>query len=353
MRARGLEILRGALDGGGDFGRRRNAAARLHHQADPQALERRRLDDPVELLGFEARIVAHIGQRQGRHHQRGVVDVARHRPGDAADVRRIDRDPPAARLQTENAAPARRQAHRAADVGAEVQRAVARRRRRARARRRAAGIAVELPRIARQRVEARQARRQHAVVGHGRLGEQDRARLAQARRRRRVRLCGVRSSAAVPSGFGSPRVAILSLTVAGTPSSGPIGSPSPSALRTRAPPSARAQEHKDRSRGCAARRPRRARSPTSSPRPATIRASIEAQQLQRRHTKWLRARRFGGPRVLGHCQDIAERSLTKIGAFFHRPFSFASATVTFGNWNRKALTLSSASFFCASPIAAL
>jgi len=33
------------------------------------------------------------------------------------------------------------------------------------------------------------------------------------------------SSAAVPIGFGSPRVAILSLIVTGTPSSGPIGSP--------------------------------------------------------------------------------------------------------------------------------
>ena len=50
---------------------------------------------------------------------------------------------------------------------------------------------------------------------------------------------------------------------------------------------------------------------------------------------------------------MAERSLTKIGAFFHRPLSLASATVTFGNWNRKALTESSASFFWASPSAAL
>src|SRR6202046_3295008 len=81
--------------------------------------------------------------------------------------------------------------------------------------------------------------------------------------------------------------------------------------------------------------------------------AVEAQHLQRRHTKWLRARRFGCLRVLGHCHAIVERSLTKIGAFFHSPLSFASATVTFGNWNKNALTLSSASFFCASPNAAL
>ena len=50
---------------------------------------------------------------------------------------------------------------------------------------------------------------------------------------------------------------------------------------------------------------------------------------------------------------ISERSLTKIGAFFHRPSTLALATVTLGSWNRKAFTLSSASFFCASPSAAL
>ena len=35
---------------------------------------------------------------------------------------------------------------------------------------------------------------------------------------------GVMSLAAVPTGVGSPLVAMLSLTVTGTPSSGPIGS---------------------------------------------------------------------------------------------------------------------------------
>src|ERR1700733_3752649 len=48
--------------------------------------------------------------------------------------------------------------------------------------------------------------------------------------------------------------------------------PFPRALRARAPLSAPAPEHKDRLREYAVRKLRRARSPTSSPRPATIRA---------------------------------------------------------------------------------
>ena len=76
MRARGLEILSGAVDGGGDFGCRRNAATRLHHEADAQAPERGRLDDPVKLLVFEARIIANIRQRQRRHHQ-GAASTSR------------------------------------------------------------------------------------------------------------------------------------------------------------------------------------------------------------------------------------------------------------------------------------
>ena len=63
MRARSLEILRGALDGGLDLRRRRRGATRLQQQADAQAFELRGLDDPIKLLVFEARIVADIGQR--------------------------------------------------------------------------------------------------------------------------------------------------------------------------------------------------------------------------------------------------------------------------------------------------
>src|SRR5260370_32713746 len=49
-------------------------------------------------------------------------------------------------------------------------------------------------------------------------------------------------------------------------------------------------------------------------------------------------------------QDIAERSLAKIGASFQSPSKFASATVGFGSWNRNTFTQSSASLRCASPI---
>ena len=101
-------------------------------------------------------------------------------------IRRIDRHAAEAGLQREDAVPAGRQAHRAADVGAEMERTVARRRRRAGAGAGAAGIPGEVPRVARQRMEGAAARRQHAVVGHGGLGEDDRARLAHPRRGRRI-----------------------------------------------------------------------------------------------------------------------------------------------------------------------
>ena len=81
----------------------------------------------------QAHAVAAVGLRQHAHHQRGIVDGAGHRPGDAADIGRIDRNAPEARLQRDQAAPAGRQPHRAADVGAEMQRAVAGRSRGARA----------------------------------------------------------------------------------------------------------------------------------------------------------------------------------------------------------------------------
>jgi hypothetical protein len=69
------------------------------------------------------------------------------------------------------------------------------------------------------------ARRQHAVVGHRGLGEDDGARLAHPRRRRRIGAAGVMSLAAVPSGTGTPLVAMFSLMVIGTPSSAPCGLP--------------------------------------------------------------------------------------------------------------------------------
>ena len=54
----------------------------------------------------------------------------------------------------------------------------------------AAGVLGEVPGIAGEGMERREARRQHAVIRHRGLGEDHRARFAQARRRRRVLLRG-------------------------------------------------------------------------------------------------------------------------------------------------------------------
>jgi hypothetical protein len=236
-----------------------------------------------------------------------------------------------------------------------MERAVERRRRRARARRGSARIAVELPWVARERVMARQARRQHAVVGHRRLGEDDRPRLAQPRRRRGVRL-GRRHLArrrADRRRLAAGRDIVLDRDrhavkrpdrLALRPArlgdarllKRPLRSVEPSRMNVRLE---RFHAFKHRSH-CLDRR--------------ELARPVSANEVQRRHPEGLHGsalrRRARAP---AHCQDSAERSLTKIGAFFHRPLSLASATVTFGNWNRKALTQSSASFFCASPSAAL
>ena len=107
-------------------------------------------------------------------------------PGGAAGVGRIDRDAAEAGLEGEDAAPAGRQPQRAADVGSDVQGPVARGRRGAGAGAGAARRLVHVPGVARQLVEARQAGRQHAVVGHGGLGDHHPAGFAHARRRRRI-----------------------------------------------------------------------------------------------------------------------------------------------------------------------
>ena len=176
-------------------------------------------------------------------------------------------------------APARRQAHPTADVA--LPRCTghgARRGRRRRAGRGAGPVPASRCRIARQPMKTREARRQHAVVGHRRFGEQDGAGFAQSRGGRRVFVAGVKSLAAVPSGTGSPLVAILSLTVAGTPSSGPIGSPAASALRTLALARARAPARGDKSREYAARRARRAPARLASPQAATARGDDKRPQ---------------------------------------------------------------------------
>ena len=79
-----------------------------------------------------------------------------------------------------------RQPHRAADVGAQVQRRIPRRGGGAGARARAGGIAVEPPGIARDAVQAGDPGGQHAEVRHGGLAEDHAAGLAHPRRGRRV-----------------------------------------------------------------------------------------------------------------------------------------------------------------------
>ena len=182
----GGEIARRALDRRAHRRLRLIAATGLQHQADLQPAQRRRRDPPVERLRRQAGEVARVGPRQRRHHQRRVGHAARQRPGGAAGVGRVDRHAAAAGLEADEPAPAGRQAHRAADVGAQMQRAIAGRGRRGGAGRGAAGIAVEPPWVAGQRVKAGKPRRQHAVVGHRRLGEENRTRFAQPRGRRRV-----------------------------------------------------------------------------------------------------------------------------------------------------------------------
>ena len=160
---------------------------------------------PVDVLHRQAHAVAMVGLRQHRHHQRGVIDGARHRAGAARHIGRIDRDAPEARLQPDQPAPAGGQAHRAADIGADMQRAVAGRACGARTGARAAGVLRQVPRIARERMEARHARRGHAEVGHRGLGKDDRARLAQPRGRGCI-LCHRVSAASPPYPAASARL---------------------------------------------------------------------------------------------------------------------------------------------------
>ena len=110
----------------------RHADACIEQQADAFSLEQARQVRPIDVLHRQAHAVAMVGLRQQRHHQRGVVDRAGHRAGAARHVRRVDRDAAEARLQSDQPAPAGRQAHRAADIGADVKRPVAGRARRAR-----------------------------------------------------------------------------------------------------------------------------------------------------------------------------------------------------------------------------
>ena len=141
---------------------------------------------PIDVGGRQAHAVTAVGPRQRAHHQGRVGDGAGHRPGDPADIGRVGRYPSQARLQRHQAAPAGRQPHRAADIGAEMQRAVPGSRRGSGTGTGAAGILAEIPGIAGEGMETREAGGQHAVIRHGGLGKDHRASLAQPGRRRRI-----------------------------------------------------------------------------------------------------------------------------------------------------------------------
>jgi len=174
------------FDSGPHFGIDRQAGAGIEMQADLQTLGLERAGAPVDGGSGQAHVVARIGLGQLGQQERRIGHAARHRAHHPSEIGRIDRHPAEARLQGEDAVPGGRQAHRAANVGAEMQWAVAGRHRCTGAGARAAGIPREVPRIARQRMERASPRRQHAVVGHGGLGQDDRAGFAHPRRCRRV-----------------------------------------------------------------------------------------------------------------------------------------------------------------------
>ncbi|MCY1226136.1 hypothetical protein D9M72_383580 [compost metagenome] len=181
-----LEHARGRQHRGMHFRVDLPAAGGLQPQADAQPAHVARQAGPGDVLRRQAHVVAGVGPGDRLHGERGIGHGARQRAEHARRRRRIHRHAAMAGLQAEHAAEAGGDAHRAADIGAQVDRAIAGRCRRARARAGTAGIAFRVPRIARQRVEARRRRAEEAEVRHGGLADHDRAGLAQARGSRGV-----------------------------------------------------------------------------------------------------------------------------------------------------------------------
>jgi hypothetical protein len=199
------------------------AAAGVEHQADAHAADVDIEIGPVEIVGRQAGAVAPVRPRQRRHGECCVLDGAGHRPGAAADIIGIDGDAALARLEAEDAGPTGGQAHGAADIGADMQGAVAGRSGGGRTGAGAAGVLGDVPGVAAQMMEARQARGQHAVIGACGLGEHDGAVLAHPCCDRGVLQRGLElDRGLVPSGTGWPLVAISSFSVTGMPSSTPM-----------------------------------------------------------------------------------------------------------------------------------
>ena len=152
--------------------------------------------------------------------QRDVGDGARHRPAvrDGPErARRPRRDAAEGRLDARQAAEAARDPDRAAAVGAQRQRDHAGRQRGRAPAARAAGRALEVPRVARDALQRAVGDALPAELGRRRLAERARRRGGGARRRRARRrpTAPAGSIAREPRSVGQPRVRKTSLTADG------------------------------------------------------------------------------------------------------------------------------------------
>ncbi len=332
-RARTLEGLGGRLHGGADLGRDGQAPAGVQHQAQAQATQVLALArlQPGNVLRRQAGGVAPVGLGQGRHHHRGVFHRARHGPGHPAGIGWLDGNAAQAGLEREEPAPGRGQAHRAADVRAQVQGAIAGRGRGGRPGAGAAGVLAQVPGVAAQGMEAREARAQHAVVRHGGLGQQHGTQLAQPGGGRRVLGGGAEFGGRRAQGHGRAAGGDVFLERGGH-------AVQAQALRVRerltAQP-ARLGRAGLVQHGLGLKRIERAQPGL----PARHMVQQALRHLQRRKVATAVAldQGQGAKLVQGqahgpHSQLRPERSLTKTGMSVHRPLSERLATVSHRGW---------------------
>ena len=282
---------------------------------------------PRDVLERQAHAVARVGQRQHLHEPGGVGHAARHRPGGPAHVGRVDRDAAQAGLEGEDAAPAGGQPQRAADVGADVQRAVARGRGRTGAGAGAARRAAPGPRgcapACGSSTGPTRACRSRAWWSWRSSRRRLRARVPPAARRRRP---ATARSRRCPAASGRPAVAMFSLMVTGTPSSGPSGAPR--------------SQRASLARACCSA----SSGPQQVERLQVVLPALDVAEHglgdlhrrefapavsldQRRRRQLMQCARASVMQATVEAQDSADRSFTKIGMSFHSPLTFLLATV--------------------------